>query len=782
MAEPMIRLEADASAPVLSYNVPEPVSYSGRNYIELVLQSPAFPSQEDWFRKDFTPIDVASRPGVLAPGLDRDKVRTELSKVPDVVGMDPAAFDALTTNDANLAQLPALAQLVNQATAISQSGRSVVITRSLSGSLVAQVRPTTSSRPGNATEPPSRSPGVTEVLLGVHTPRDGDVLSGPAGGVTVIVSGSARVVQGEGSIQAVEVQVGTGEAKAATPSAPGDFGSWSATVILGTAGPHTLTVRASHSSGQLVRTQTITVYSVLTARQPEGDSTPPALAIDSPTDDGWVTLALTPPGPVTIGGSAHDAESGIAQVEVAIAGGSWTPATPKAQDDWSTWAHSIEVQGYGSHTVAARATDKAGNTTEGTVRFTALQSPPATPILHRLLLAETVRLSSYLGAYGAGRTIKTLSLLPGEKSKLAIKTYQRSESTAKHASSIFDSLNESSASEFQQSMQREQSSKQSFEETSNYKVGVEAGLNLGVFSAKASAEFSGGSNAAREQMAKNTASATQKHAAQASAKRDVKVETSFETKEEAGEETAIQREIENINLSRTLNFVFRQMNQEFISILHLVDVRVGYYRVDLDPESGQEVPTYREATLPQLDSFLAEIIVPERRQEVREAILRQLKHVMDYKDQPQEFIHTATFKDKDGEIPNSGYLRVRKDLSSTYQDLATETTIEVPGVILAATKNTLRTDGIIVEAVLGQGNALDEYSQGLQQAAVKAKELANAQLEQATAKEQLALKVIVDKDDKAAELFSEIYPSETTESLALVAAQPNSNGGQVSEP
>jgi hypothetical protein len=88
---------------------------------------------------------------------------------------------------------------------------------------------------------------------------------------------------------------------------------------------------------------------------------------------------------------------------------------------------------------------------------------------------------------------------------------------------------------------------------------------------------------------KNVSSALQKHAATASAKRDVQVNTSYEEKEETGEETSIEREIANVNLSRTLNFVFRQMNQEFISILHLVNVRVGFVHYGFDP-NGQLQP------------------------------------------------------------------------------------------------------------------------------------------------------------------------------------------------
>ena len=57
------------------------------------------------------------------------------------------------------------------------------------------------------------------------------------------------------------------------------------------------------------------------------------------------------------------------------------------------------------------------------------------------------------------------------------------------------------------------------------------------------------------------------------------------SKTETGEETVIERELANINVGRTLNFAFRQMNQEFYSFLHLVDVR---YRLFPSPDGQWE--------------------------------------------------------------------------------------------------------------------------------------------------------------------------------------------------
>jgi hypothetical protein len=70
----------------------------------------------------------------------------------------------------------------------------------------------------------------------------------------------------------------------------------------------------------------------------------------------------------------------------------------------------------------------------------------------------------------------------------------------------------------------------------------------------------------------------------------------------------------------------------------------------------------------------------------------------------------------------------------------------------------MRTDGVIVEALLGQAEALDNYSKGLQEEAVEAKQIANrlavAQLE----REKLAQKIVKEKDTEAAEIFSQVFP------------------------
>jgi hypothetical protein len=710
----------------------------------------------DWFRGGFPPSEAdGAAPGVLRAGLSRSAVAAELSTLLGTLRVPMEGDGELGAVGAQVLA-PDLARSSPQdIAAVSESGQALTLVRSMSGSLTLRALPSLKlKRPDDP--PADPGPIVTQLDVRITSPRPGDVVTGPSGGVTLKVKGSANVVAGAGSIKSVQVKIGSGEFKAAQPSSPGNFATWSASQKVTSSGSLTITARATHSGDVLTKQRSATVKVRLSPKQPGPDTTPPDLSIVTPADDSTVVLDAGGSASVQVTGAADDSESGVSQVQVSLDGVD-VPATPKAPNDWSTWTATAIVKDAGGHALEVRATDKAGNVAERNVTLRAVAQQPPVPILERLLLVEEMRMSSFLGAYGAGRTLKTFSLLPGERTTISVKTYQRTATEAKQASSILDSFTEESATDFQSTMESEQSSKNLVEESFNYKVGGEAKAGWGWGSAKISSEVSGGTNAAREELAKNIATSTQKHAAKASSKRDVQVNTSFEVKEETGEETSIEREIENINLSRTLNFVFRQMNQEFISLLHLVDVRIGYFRVDEIAGQSDPVTTYREVTLSQLDGLLDEVIVPEQRQDVRDAILHQLEHVFDYQDRHHTFVETKELTDQAGnEIPNAGYLRVQKELVSTYQDPTTGTSIDVPGIILAAEKNVLRTDAVIVEALLGQGEALDDYARRLQEIEVGRREADSvrgaAEAERAT----LVNQVVQNNDAERAKLLADL--------------------------
>lgn len=141
-------------------------------------------------------------------------------------------------------------------------------------------------------------------------------------------------------------------------------------------------------------------------------------------------------------------------------------------------------------------------------------------------------------------------------------------------------------------MQAEHSNQEATSSSKEYhaeaEAEVEATWGWGSARAKVSGGTSGSSTAAREEFTMNVANTVGHNAARASARREVHIDTSLDVQLETGEEEAVERELANINVSRTLNVVFRQMNQEFISVLHLVDVRVAFF--DGYRASRDEVP------------------------------------------------------------------------------------------------------------------------------------------------------------------------------------------------
>ena len=705
-SEPLIKLDPSGTAPILSYNVPEPTSYAGRNFIDLQFD-------RGWFRQDVRLLPKTTS--------------------------GSAGGGATRASESHSAAVGAESQ--------------PAVYRSMFGTTVREKTPRVSRAmkrdDQRRDEPdfPSGPPDPLLILVDIEAPIAGQTVTGSSSGVTLTVRINAYVDSGPGYITGVTIKVAGGTAQTATP----ESGKWTFTTTITTAGQLTLRATATHSSGRTAYDEAkVSVQLTSTPATSTTDTTPPQLSVVFP-QSGQIIASTGTSANVTITGTASD-PSGIASVEIYL-DSTTTPYVAESANAWATWVATLNSLPVGAHSITVRCTDKSSNVTTQVLQFTIKGSDEPTLQAVRLLLVESLKLSSYTGNYGAGRTIKTFSLLPGEKTKISIKTYTRTTADAKQASSILDSFTQESADDFEKSVEQEQAYKDNYDESFKWSVHGEASASWGWGSAKIEGDMSGGTNAAREEMAKNISKATQKHTAKASAKRDIQINTSYEVKTETGEETAIERVIENVNVSRTLNFVFRQMNQEFLTVLHLLDVRVGYLAIFGDAPDQQ---TYKEVSLPQLDALLKEVIVPEPRivQKVKAAIIHQLENVFDYRDVKHAFVEERPLDPLD---PNSSYLRVKKDYVSTHHDTATGTEVSVPGVILAVNNHVMRTEGVIVESLLGQGQALDVYSRGLQDEAIRDRKLKNDLQSTELVKLNEAIKIVQAKDGSAASVFDTMF-------------------------
>jgi hypothetical protein len=201
----------------------------------------------------------------------------------------------------------------------------------------------------------------------------------------------------------------------------------------------------------------------------------------------------------------------------------------------------------------------------------------------------------------------------------------------------------------------------------------------------------------------------------------------------------------------------RKKMHEFITLLHLTDVRVAFW----DGEPDAAVSIRKEVSLPELQTLLDDFV--KEPDTVRQAIEDQLTSIIDYEGNfVDDFVEEMELKDRTGAPlqPRRKYWRVNPKKIKEGSEYTDETgnRFRVPGIILSANKYVMRTEGVIVEALLGQGDALDDYSHGLQDESVRAKQLANALMETEVQNKALGRKVIGEKDEEAAKIFERVFP------------------------
>lgn len=400
----------------------------------------------------------------------------------------------------------------------------------------------------------------------------------------------------------------------------------------------------------------------------------------------------------------------------------------------------------------------------------------------KIAFVETYRLTTYPGDYGAGKTVQTFSLLPSEETQISIKTWKSSTETFEESASIFDSYTEESANEFEEQVQQESSNTEAVEDTMQYYVEAEASANWGCGSASVGAGVSGGTNSSREEFSKNVMNAAEKHSQAASTTRETTVNTSTTQSSEEGEESTIVRNIKNLNASRTLNFVFRELIQEFHSIFHLVDVRVAFY----NGYGG----SLREYALYEIDKLVEEymnstIIIDGNTYTtvdyIKSLVLEAYgeNKIFDYQGEPRQLVEEKSILVDNDTSTYYTYLRVippRKEWDAqsqkytfygqqeyvTREEKITDGEVTqakdvryVDGVILSAKQFTMKTDGVIVESLLGEAAALDDYALNTQVEVLKSQQLEND-------KTQMGLTIIENlinagDNDRAVEAYEKFF-------------------------
>jgi hypothetical protein len=349
---------------------------------------------------------------------------------------------------------------------------------------------------------------------------------------------------------------------------------------------------------------------------------------------------------------------------------------------------------------------------------------PARPTLY---LVEYYGISSFLGNYGMGRTVKTLTLLPGETTKITTRTWKATSETISKGSSIIDSSNESTAQSFSEQLLDESS--RSAEESKDKSWYVDGEVSQGWPGGKAqvNAGAEGAKHTGTEEFAKQVSDTVAEHTAQANASRETSVTESSESTQQTEDEFATERSFRNVNMRRVLNFVFRELNQEYITKTHLKEVRVAF--------SDGMPGSYREVPISGLRDLLHSKMQPEAADEIASQILALVAVTFDNDDEPVDTLEQVTMTD-DGAgwtirtvlpsqrpIEHPTKRRFYRYKRGPLGQNGSENPVE--GVLLKQRTIVVRTDSVAVEALLGQADALDNYAMQMQEAAANKETLAN---------------------------------------------------------
>jgi hypothetical protein len=190
---------------------------------------------------------------------------------------------------------------------------------------------------------------TTPPVLNITPPAN---ITTPSPPYTATIRGTAT--DDATGVAAVEWRLGsTGNFQTATGTT-----AWTAAVAVPGLGSHIIGLRARDHAGNISAVQNVTIQVL--------DATSPALSITTPLEGETFTLAANG---VTVEarGTASDTQTGVERVEWALDSQSqFTPAIPKAPNDWSTWSAPIPITTAGNHSIIIRARDKttpAGNPT-----------------------------------------------------------------------------------------------------------------------------------------------------------------------------------------------------------------------------------------------------------------------------------------------------------------------------------------------------------------------------------------------------------------------------------
>jgi hypothetical protein len=341
------------------------------------------------------------------------------------------------------------------------------------------------------------------------------------------------------------------------------------------------------------------------------------------------------------------------------------------------------------------------------------QATAVVPKDPQFMIVEEYKVASFLGQYGLGRVLSTFSLLPGEKTTIRMKTYKEIQSVRTQSENILDSQSKESIDEMERLAQEEKGSTSSNTNTKAANLGFSlSGIPLFGGLLGLSGGASTNNTNVRTTNAQSLSKALDKHVNKSNSNRQIQINTSTTESSKSIDENSTEREIVNVNKSRVLNFIFRQLQQEFVNITYLANIKIAFHTGTQD--------SLRVVSLEELSDLLNEVVdvsvYADNRTDVEKELLKHYVRVKNHNNELKNFIQQAEdklfFPTKDDLLTESVKYWRKADIKDKYSKDGVNATVD--GIILNVQKTTLKTSSVLVEALLGQADALDCFNLQIQ--------------------------------------------------------------------
>ena len=307
----------------------------------------------------------------------------------------------------------------------------------------------------------------------------------------------------------------------------------------------------------------------------------------------------------------------------------------------------------------------------------------------QLFLVEHYQLASFRGDLARGDLVDSVSLSPGGSMTYKLIIRRKSSTGSELTSTVLDSQDREAKDNFNKQLKDTADKRLG---TNNYDYGFdgsfhgEASVELGGGSADAQVHARGSTNEVRQEFAESTASAIDSQVSETNRTRTENIKTGREDTRTDEETESVREKTAQNPTAEPVNVGIFLVNEEFVSLLSLVDVDIAYRTGD--PNQDRQEP------LRKLGDLLEDVVErSEDRKEICALIKGLLQEINDYQGEGRSLVKA----DPGSPVGFGRDTQLRSEYRLLKSDGTVRRILSVPGIIIRDHRQFLRRPGVTVE-------------------------------------------------------------------------------------